>query len=97
MRPGDVACAACQVGAEPADVEVKSSDVVGELLEEDPFARMTSNYSTIAVATLRSRAKRICWVRWKLASVVASVTRRASHVVRIASVLLAWALSEPQE
>ena len=97
MHPGDVACAACQVGAEPADVEVKSSDVVGELLEEDPFARMTSNYSTIAVATQHCRAKRICSVRLKLATVVASVMRRASHAVRVASVSLAWVLSEQQE
>ena len=97
MRPGDVACAACQVGAEPADVGVKSSGVVGEILEEDPLARMISNYSMIAVATLRYRAKRICWVRWNLATVVASVTRRASHVVRVASVLLELVLSEQQE
>jgi hypothetical protein len=85
------------VGAGPADVEAKSSDAVGELLEEDPLARMISNYSMIAVATLRYRAKRICWVRWKLATVVASVTRRASHVVRVASVLLELVLSEQQE
>lgn len=97
MHPGDAACVACQVGAGPADVEANSSDVVDELPAADLFARMTSSCSTIAVATRHCRAKRICSVRLKLATVVASVMRRASHAVRVASVSLAWVLSEQQE
>ena len=96
-HPGDVACAAYQVAAGPADVEANLSGVVGELPAVDLFARMTSNCSMNAVVTQHYQAKRICWVRSKLATAVASVTTHASQAVSVAYVVLVLVLSEQQE
>lgn len=85
------------MAAGPAGVEANLSDVVGEPPAVDLLARMTSNCSMIAVVTQHYQAKRICWVRSKLATAVASVTKHASHVVKVASVVLVLVLSEQQE